>query len=209
MKHSTLTYFRHRPLRLLQDAFWGFVMVKFLRKEIANTPFGIRIASDDRCSNITETEFADCASEALRTLQQFDPFRFKLVKNHVRVIVQDFLLRLAQYYPLGQECHIDMDRLNRESKRHGIPTEVYCACIIVHEACHGYLLARGVKHGRAQRPRIERICNRQAFLFLTKSLGRKDDWVKMFDQPVPALPRLSLVQRLKLAMRLYQERTRG
>lgn len=103
-------------------------------------------------------EFTTMVGRALRLVEQTDSLRFARIARFVRYVRPTGLLgdTSAQYVRSSRLCVMDWKKIRCP----GDPnlTVLSSAIVLVHEATHGLLNCRGVRHTRARRSRIERLC---------------------------------------------------
>ncbi len=120
--------------------------------------------------------FVSTTVAALDLIQATDRLRFARVQREIRFIIQTIVASPAQYRRLSRTCSVDL----RHFPFYEFPDfslKAY-ACVLVHEATHGYLHSKGVPHIVRLRPRIEKICTIEAIRFAKKFQDSSYDWRK-------------------------------
>ena len=121
---------------------------------------------DCRSDTSTPDGFEKHAKKALALVEHFDSRRYHRVQIHMKCIANQQLAGIAHYNPHCQACLVDASLL---------PEKVGEACrtvllggILVHEATHGLLWAKGIPYRGRFRPRIERLCHAEEARFLMR-----------------------------------------
>jgi len=100
--------------------------------------------------------FTKTIESSLRLIQEQDPRRYARVKRHIAWIVNQVNSAAgAQYQPSIRTLFLQFDEA-RDLQPDVVTA--FCASIIVHEATHGMIEARGIRMSEGNRMRIERIC---------------------------------------------------
>ena len=103
-------------------------------------------------------EFTTMVGRALRLVEQTDSLRFARIGRFVRYVRPTALLgeTAAQYVRFSKLCLMDWRKIRCPDDPN--LTVLSSAIVLVHEATHGQLFSRGVRHTRARRSPIERLC---------------------------------------------------
>jgi hypothetical protein len=142
---------------------------------------GIRFASISHDA----TEFVNAMRSSLSLIRTHDPRRYRRVKDHICWIVDaarhDGAGGIA-YNSYLRQCTVDFSDFGWDSANY---LAAYYAHLIVHEATHGWLCARGFRYTRSSRMQHERICVAEENRFL-KRLDRHipgvyETWASEFD----------------------------
>jgi hypothetical protein len=121
---------------------------------------GIRILDPDANTRVT---FSKHVEEALFVISQADKLRYRRLSREIRLVVHLPVPTGAQYSRPLRACSIDL-RTFPVTTSPRLAT-VLLACVLVHEATHGYLYSRRIVQTRRNSSRIEKICCRQMLLF--------------------------------------------
>ncbi len=110
--------------------------------------------------------FTKTIQSSLRLIQQQDPRRYARVKQHMAWIVNQVNSALgAQYQPRIRTLFLQFDEAR------DLPPNVviaFYASILVHEATHGLIEARGTGMSEGNRARIERLCTSEQNRFAAR-----------------------------------------
>lgn len=110
-------------------------------------------------------EFVYWTKLALDLVEAADPRRMARIQRELDYIVDTELPKLAGFVP-GRICEVDFVRCKiDELPEWRLP--MYAA-LLIHEATHGHLIARGVTSTRQNRLRIEKICRAEENRFLSR-----------------------------------------
>ena len=112
--------------------------------------------------------------EALDMIATIDSRRFDRVREHVKTILNLPSVRYASYQRPLRVCSINLSSLNFEVEP-DFASKFY-ACIIVHEATHGYLFSKYLPQTRHTVDQIERICTHEAVRFALRFKDTNFDW---------------------------------
>jgi hypothetical protein len=120
--------------------------------------------------------FVKRTTEALELVQRADRRRFARVRSHFRYIVHsEMAFAIGQYDWRLHACRLDFTRLRFQDDPNR--TLWKYAAILVHEATHGLLDARGIRLSQSNRQRVECICDKEAARFLRRyTRGAGDIW---------------------------------
>lgn len=147
---------------------------------------GITFVDTSR-AKVAREAFVRRTSEALELLQRADRRRFSRVRSQLKYIVHSELaFAIGRYDRHLHACYVDFTRLrfkadpNRTLWKYG--------ALLVHEATHGMLDARGIRLSRANRQRVERICDKEAARFLRRYTRREGDAWESRSNAVNARP---------------------
>lgn len=112
-------------------------------------------------------DFFRRTQQALDLIAKVDPKRFQRVQRELEFIVHSELaFAAASYTRRPPTCKIDFTRRDFGKKP---KTELWIyAALIVHEATHGEIYRRGVPYSKANKLRIERLCDVEAARFLRR-----------------------------------------
>lgn len=133
---------------------------RFLIDEIC----GIGIA-DVNCSDPRSSAFRIKTRQALDLIRTHDPRRFLRVQKYIRYI-RNTALHCAGKYCSGNMCELDFGRW--DFSQHPEKTLYGYAAVIVHEATHGYLRAKGFGRTKRNWMQLERICRSEENRFLSR-----------------------------------------
>jgi len=114
--------------------------------------------------------FSRIVQSSLGLIEDQDPRRYARVKQHIAWIVNQVNSALgAQYLPTIQTLFLEFE------EPQDLPLDVVIAlhaCIIVHEATHGMIEARGIKMSEANRVQIQRVCTAEQNRFAARLSAR-------------------------------------
>jgi hypothetical protein len=113
-------------------------------------------------------DFLEVMEDALKLIEQYDPKRFRRIQKHVDIInLNPILLSWGSYDIAQRTCEINFASLpfSRQHKDYTEYLTLY-ACLLVHEATHGWLTSLYITYEGDKRIRIERICQREEARFL-------------------------------------------
>ena len=131
------------------------------------------ILADVNHDEADDQEFLSRTKEALDLIERVDPRRFRRVQNEIKYIVNAELISTGQYWRENKVCPVDFGRFrlwpNQDWALH------FYAGLLVHEATHGRLHARGISYTQATRERIERLCEMEARRFLGRA---RPEWAE-------------------------------
>jgi len=121
--------------------------------------------------------FSKSVLAALQLIKQLDARRFQRIQRHVHWIVNIPLPRGGgQYHYPTRTCRLDIEDEIPE------PDPDYAAAatasLLIHEATHGVLDARGIGYSIQLRSRVERCCVREQNRFLARLSGSRPDIAK-------------------------------
>lgn len=141
----------------------------------------------------TRERFTDIVGEALRTIAENDPLRFKRLQREIRTIVNMPVLTGAEYSRLFRVCSIDLRIFPLEES----PKAAYAllACALIHESTHGSLFTRRIVQNKRNHSRIELICNKEMSRFAPKANIAEKPW-ELWNQfePTPFSERMKFLQ---------------
>ena len=102
--------------------------------------------------------------EALDLIKNLDPRRFRRVQTHIHYLVSagDLGETLGVYIEGEGTCWVCSSKYWSHSEL----APVHYAGVIVHEATHGLIEARGIRYNNRTRIRIERLCYQEERRFL-------------------------------------------
>ena len=103
---------------------------------------------------------------AIKLVEQYDERRFRRIQRYIDFIVNTECDSPANYSSVTRACKVDM-RVFPYHERSPWYRILY-AGILVHEATHGWIAARGIPYSEQYRLRIERLCHLEERRFLTK-----------------------------------------
>lgn len=111
---------------------------------------------------------------ALQLIKDTDPRRFSRVKRHLRWVVNGPLPQPgAEYAHKAQTCVIDFEKPESESD---YPYWIaWHASMLIHEATHGLIDARGIRYSPELRVRIERLCVTEQKRFVRRLANSQPD----------------------------------
>jgi hypothetical protein len=132
---------------------------------------------------------------ALRLVEQKDPLRFARIARFLRYVRPTGLVgeTSAQYVRSSRLCLMDWKKIRCPDDPN--LTVLFSAIVLVHEATHGLLCSRGVRHTRARRSRIERLCVLEEARFIRHlDPALSDTWLQVSrDSYAGESPRRGLV----------------
>lgn len=145
--------------------FWAEMDRRLKSVDAANRIYGIPLVDYDLYTPYFRQTFA----LALEILKRQDPRRFQRVCRYIKGIVALPIGHAeAGYLEYLSVCAV---RFQAPSSKDKIPKwAAWYASILVHEATHGRVHARGIPYDEEHRERIERLCYKEENRFL-KHLG--------------------------------------
>ena len=140
-------------------------MESWLQREMKVSRCGNIVVSDMRKPDV---RFRDCIAAANALLALCDPARHRRVHRRLSCIFGCPIHGAgdARYIHRSRTCEIDFDRESYDADP-GLSVG-WVACILVHEATHGSIRARGIKYSRELRSRIEQLCVAEENRFLER-----------------------------------------
>ncbi|MBW3625751.1 MAG: hypothetical protein KY468_20340 [Armatimonadetes bacterium] len=132
-------------------------------------------------------EFAASVKDALFRIRRFDPRRYRRIQRHVRYVSNEELVSGGAYVSRVQACLIDFSRYRFDIKESGYG--FWLECLLIHEATHGALHARGIPYTKASRLRVERLCRAEERRYLKRAYPWTDlgayveldeEWLKQY-----------------------------
>ena len=125
----------------------------------------------DPCApDLEKSSFLKHTSDALSLIRKFDPKRYRRVCQYVRIIVNRPLISGGNFERVGKICNVDYDKYYATGPREW--RERFYACLIIHEATHGMLDAKGIAYSKKNWERTERLCSLEEYRFIR----RVDEW---------------------------------
>lgn len=152
------------------------------------------------------SRFLELTRESMEEVKEKDPYRFSLIQKYIAGIVEFPDSRIARFHPLGKLFEINFYHLMQLEEIGVNPREFY-SCLLIHEATHGYLHARGIPINSRTKARVEQICNMQAARFARNKLRSNAKWVRVFEQVSTRIDKISFCKRLRRAKQLHNERS--
>lgn len=150
--------------------------------------------------------FLELTRESMEAVKEKDRYRFSLIQKNITGIVEFPCSRIALYHSLGKLCEINFYQLMQLEEIGVNPREFY-SCLLIHEATHGYLHARGIPINSRTKARVEQICNRQAARFARNKLRSNAKWVRAFEEVPTCADKTSFWERSGRAKRLHNQRS--
>ena len=149
-----------RPFTVLAEAFLA-------RQTVASEYKGVKICHSGLhlwCND----EFTSAVERALRLIDEKDALRFARIKRVIHYVRPMTLSgdTAAEYVRHSKLCYMDWPMI--QSPDDPSLTVLSSAILLVHEATHGLLHSRGVRHSKARRPLIERLCVDEEARFLMR-----------------------------------------
>jgi hypothetical protein len=125
---------------------------------------GIRIVDP---LNLRPGVFAAAIAEALDLIQENDPIRFARVKREIGTILNMPVIGAgAAYSRCHRTCKINLDCFSFEhDRKSGIS---FIACMLIHEATHGFLCTRKIPQTKHKLLRVEQLCWNEEWRFARK-----------------------------------------
>ena len=125
----------------------------------------------DPCApDLEKSSFFKHTGEALSLIRKFDPKRHRRVCRYLRYIVNRPLISGGNFERVGKICSVDYDKHYAAGPRQW--RERAYACLIIHEATHGMLDAKGIAYSKKNWEQTERLCKLEEYRFIR----RVDEW---------------------------------
>lgn len=143
--------------RALATLVWDWVAPFFLGAPVlARDGIDVHVVSRARDA----ADVAHRVSAALAEIESHAPREYRRLKAHVRSVA---ILPMSK---LGRGAHVDRGRRVYLDEAHvRRATAIATGAVVVHEATHAFLSARGVPYRAEVRERIEALCTRVAEQF--------------------------------------------
>ncbi|MEI6784959.1 MAG: hypothetical protein WCQ21_29020 [Verrucomicrobiota bacterium] len=110
--------------------------------------------------------FRETMLAALRLIQERDSRRYATVQQHLKWIINRVSNTIgAGYDHTIHACNLELQDLRQISYEIHV---AFHACIVVHEATHGVIAARGVPYEGKNRVRVERLCTAEQNRFAAR-----------------------------------------
>jgi hypothetical protein len=126
---------------------------------------------------LSKSTFLQPTREALELIQKFDPRRYRRVVQYIKYIVNRPMISSGSYERARHMCNVDYNKrftvdspwkLNRY------------ACLLIHEATHGRLMAMGLPYNDKTWERTEKLCHLEEYRFIRQVDG---GWADLFCNP--------------------------
>lgn len=155
-----ILFFPLRPFTVLAEALLA-------RQTVASEYKGVKICHSPLhlwCND----EFTSTIEHALRLIDEKDALRFARIQRVIHYVRPLTLSgdAPAEYVRHSKLCYMDWPMVRAPDDPS--LTVLSSAILLVHEATHGLLQARGVRHTVARRPLIERLCVDEEARFLRR-----------------------------------------
>ena len=137
-----------------------------LRKSAKERYKGI-VLCDLNFNDADDYDFLRRTKEALDLIEARDPRRFRRVQQEVRYITNIELNSCGTYRLSTKCCSVDFGKYPFDKN-----ADWYRCCyagLLVHEATHGSLFAKGFPYNPSNREQIERICHAEAQRFMRRA----------------------------------------
>ena len=148
------------------DNFVDRVMLWSIRKSETGQFDGIGLASLRGHGD----SFTRTVQSSLELIKEHDPRRYARVKQHIAWVVNQVNSALgAQYQPKIRTLFLQFEEVPELSPDVLI---AFYASILIHEATHGVIEARGIQMSETNRLQIERLCTREQNRFAGRLSAR-------------------------------------
>ena len=107
--------------------------------------------------------FLELTRQAMALIQSLDSRRYHRVCRCLRYIANTGLLSKGQFGRVLKICRVDYDK-NFNSQYRQKSIHEY-ACLLIHEATHGFLFEKGIPYDKDTRERVERLCHLESYRF--------------------------------------------
>jgi hypothetical protein len=130
--------------------------------------------------------FIKRTTDALDLVEFFDPRRFHRIKKHIHYVADGYSISAGAYDRFMRVCTVDLNFLKFQEAFDWYRFQY--AGLIVHEATHGAIEARGIPYYRRHRIRIERLCVEEERRFLRRACPWRsyadvkldEDWYRQY-----------------------------
>ncbi len=116
-----------------------------------------------QAKELSKSTFLQSTRDALELVSDFDPKRYSRIRRQFRYIVNFPLINLAECDHASRSCNVDYTK-HLETENPDWNLRIY-ACLLVHEATHGFLLGKGIPYTRKNWQRVEKLCRLEEFRF--------------------------------------------
>jgi hypothetical protein len=123
--------------------------------------------------------FRSAVPSALKLIKDLDRRRFRRLQRYIAWIVNcPLLYGGGQYHYPTRTCRLDIEKATPEPDSDYAAAAV--ASILIHEATHGVLRARGIGYSAQLRSRVEHCCVREQNRFLARLAISRPDIAKFY-----------------------------
>lgn len=132
--------------------------------------------------DVSNSTFLRPTTDALKLIREVDPRRYRRVVRHIKRIVNRPLISLGTFERESSACNVDYNKQFTKST----PWNSYrFACLLVHEATHGCLIAKGLPYNDKTWEHIERLCSLEEYRFIRRFDG---GWADIYRNPKNLIP---------------------
>jgi hypothetical protein len=135
---------------------------------------------DMNISGHPDDGFLNLTHEAMELIKSVDPRRHRRVCRRLNYIVNMILISGGDYDHKGKICNVDY-AAHFATAYPEWNVRRY-ACLLIHEATHGVISAKGILYDKERRQRIEKLCHREEYRFAMRlEPGWAEENIEPFD----------------------------
>ena len=107
--------------------------------------------------------FLELTRQAMALIKSLDGRRYRRVCRYLHYIANTVLISRGQYGRILKICRIDY--ATHFNSPHPLRNVRDYAGVLIHEATHGLLFAKGIPYNKKTWERVERLCHRESYRF--------------------------------------------
>src|SRR5271156_1694721 len=134
--------------------------------------------------DLAKSDFRQPTLDALDLIRKYDPRRYRRVVRYIKYVVNRPLISTGNFERTRRMCNVDYNKQFAKSS----PWNLYrFACLLIHEATHGQLLAKGLAYNDKTWERTERLCHLEEYRFIHRI---DQGWADLYRNPQKFNPEL-------------------